>query len=120
MQVTKWISYEIASDLVTSLGGLGGWANGHKWPDYLATLNPKTIPYAEAIRTSILKLDIKQGGDWHQYSDCGCPVFNDGTTATFSYRAWADLMACIWNTEEDESYSYMDFYMSCLVKNKND
>ena len=44
------------------------------------------------------------------------PVFDDGTVGSFSFRAWGDLMAAIWNTEENTNkYSYMDFYMGCLV-----
>ena len=58
---------------------------------------------------------LKQGGDWHQNDPKGVPVFNDGTVAMFSFRAWGDLMAALWAEHEDCDYSYMDFYMDCCI-----
>jgi hypothetical protein len=41
------------------------------------------------------------------------PVFDDGTVGGFSFRAWGDLLAAVWNTAEGTTkYSYMSFYMS--------
>lgn len=62
-------------------------------------------------RTQKRELGIREGGDWHQSDACGCPVFSDGTTALFSYRAWGDIMAAIWSEHDGKDYGYMDFYM---------
>lgn len=42
-------------------------------------------------------------------TDCGCPVFSDGTVSRMSFRAWGDFMAAVWSEEEDKDYCYVDF-----------
>ena len=121
MEVVKWMSYEDAKELEESIGGLGGFfQHGMRWKDYLAIWDDETIPYAEALKEVVVGESIKEGGDWHQWSDEGVPVFEDGTVAVFSYRAWGDLLAAIWSEEEDKDYSYMDFYMSSLIPRGKD
>lgn len=115
MKVIEWIAYEDVGDRLDSIGGMGGWFNwkekGKRWKDYIAYKSEEERPYAEAIRESVLELKIRAGGDWHQHSDGGVPLFEDNTVGTFSYRAWGDIMAAIWSEAEDKDYTYMDFYM---------
>jgi len=105
-----------------SLGRMGGWFNGHlihkkdekgipnhTWQDYLTNLqDDKTREYAIALKEFILEHNIKECAPWHQ--SVGVPLFEDNTYATFSYRAWGDLMAAIYTTEE-EPLTYMAYYM---------
>lgn len=119
MEVVEWIAYEVADEVPDekNVGGMGGFFNsGMRWKDYLAAFGEEYHPYAEAIKKNVLELRLKIGGDDHQYSENGVPLFSDGKVASFSYRGWGDLMAAIWAEEEDRDYSYMDFYMACLVK----
>ncbi len=111
--VIKWIPYtEIDSYQENGLGGMGGWfSDGMRWDDYVDGVGAPLIFYAESLRHRIIKDKIRHGGDWHQSSDQGVPLFADGTIATFSYRAWGDILAAIWSTEDQKDYSYMDFYM---------
>lgn len=111
--VVDWISYSEAEDLESSIGGLGGFfmdgMRGNK--DYFDALHEHVKPYAEAIRTSVIKYDVRHTGEDHQGGPDGVPLFSDGTVGTFSWRAWGDLMAAIWSEEEDKDYCYMNFYM---------
>lgn len=112
MKVQKWISYEESGNYKESIGGMGGWfREGHRWKDYIEDLTPKGREYIEAIRVSVLGLGLKHTGEYHQYGKDGVPLFNDNTVGSFSYRAWADLMAAIWAEKENKDYHYMDFYM---------
>ena len=107
--VVEWRAYD--EDAKREIGGLGGWFNdGHRWSDFAESVPPEHMPYYEAVRRAVVEGEIREGGDWHQ--DRGCPVFDDGTVLQCSYRAWGDLMAAIWSTEEDRDYSYIYFYMS--------
>lgn len=114
VRVVRWVSFEEASKLKESVGGLGGVRACMTWRQYLGMWLPRVHPYLEAIRTKVLQRKIKRGGNWHQ--DRGCPVFSDGTCASFSMRAWGDLMAAIWNTAEKRGrarrYMYTDFAWS--------
>lgn len=117
MKVIDWISYDEACKLPESVGGMGGFFNwdkkGMRWKDYIERFNDVAKPYLEAIRESVISLNIRKGGNWHQSSSHdGCPLFEDNTSATFSYRAWGDLLAAIWSEHEDKDYDYMHFYMS--------
>jgi hypothetical protein len=118
MEVVDWIYYDsIDGREENGLGGLGGWFDkGLRWKDYLDNCSAEIKEYAEAFRRAVIKSHLKAGGDWHQSEDEGVPVFSDGTIATFSYRAWGDIMAAIWAEEENKDYTYMSFYMDCLIK----
>lgn len=117
MKVTSWISYEEAQSYPDNkIGGMGGWFNfhekGQRWKDYIGIFEPQAHIHIEALRESIIENNIRTGGDDHQQSDNGVPLFSDGTVATYSYRAWGDLMAAVWSEVEDKDYNYMDFYMT--------
>ena len=118
-RVIGWVSYDSClrvefSEL--SLGGWGGWMEkGQRWSDYVADLNARWRPHFEALRADILARHIRRGGDWHQSDPEGVPVFDDGCIVPLSFRAWSDLMAAIWATEEGRNYGYMDFYMESLI-----
>jgi len=112
MKVEKWCSDKEAEGMKMSVGGLGGWfGNGHRWEDFIDIWHDEVKPYLEAIRTSVLENSYKFSGNYHQNGPNGVPVFEDGTMGSFSFRAWGDLMAAIWSTEENKDYHYMDFYM---------
>ena len=115
MKVVDWISYEASEGMPESIGSMGGWVHGQGWEEYMDRMSSEDkYPYYEALRDIIVKDSIRCGGDEHQARMV--PVFDDGTVGRFSYRAWGDLMAAIWNTEEKtRKYCYLDFYMSCLV-----
>lgn len=114
LRVITFITYnEAALYKESNLGGLGGFfKDGMRWPDYLAIFKPKYHPQLENLRAAIIERNLRITGDIHQHdSDIpSCPVFSDGTVATYSYRAWGDLMAAIWSTHDNKDYSYMDFY----------
>jgi len=113
MKVIEWLDADEAKDKEESCGGMGGFfSEGMRWDDYLADISAQHILYIEAIRTSVIEHKLKIGGDGHQEN--WIPLFEDGTIGSFSFRAWGDLMAAIWSTEENKDYQYMDFYMNCL------
>jgi hypothetical protein len=113
MKVIKMIDYSEANSYPEApLGGMGGFIEkGNRWKDYLNHFTESVHPYAEAFREYVLENEIKMTGESHQYGNEGVPVFDDGTAATFSYRAMGDFMAAVWAEKEDNDYSYMDFYM---------
>jgi hypothetical protein len=126
--VIQWIPYaEADSHEENGLGGMGGWFHeGLRWSDYLDQMglndpaNNRTREYAESFRVDVVKCNIRHGADWHQHGPAGVPLFADGTIATFSYRAWGDILAAIWSTADDKNYSYMDFYMCGFGANAHD
>lgn len=133
MRVIDWISYAGTENKKDSLGGWGGWFNASMlgtagdagrevtgerhtsgtspWDEYVesTTTTEKEAAYAEALRKSIVQHDVRYGGFWHQYSENGVPLFEDGTVATFSMRAWGDLLAAIWSDVDGKPYCYADF-----------
>ena len=109
--IIKWISRDESDNLPTSFGGLGGFfQNGMRWKDYIDSWKEEVHPYIEALREEIIKNKIKERGPWHQNDPKGVPMFSDNTVATFSFRAWGDLLAAIWSTEENRDSNYMEFY----------
>lgn len=111
MKVIKWISYDEAEQKISSIDRMGGFfGNGMRWSDYIANSSVALL-HLDALRAEIIAKDIRITGQGHQYADNGVPVFEDGTVGLFSYRAWGDLMAAIWSTEENKDYNYMEFYM---------
>lgn len=120
MKVIDWIAYEASeSKPEAPIGGMGGWfgtggadgwSGNHRWADYLAAWKEPARPYAEALRDAIVAGRIWESGDWHQGEGTGVPLFEDGTVATFSFRAWGDLLAAVWSEQLGRSYCYMDFY----------
>lgn len=112
--VERWISYAESDGMPESAGGIGGFFSpGMRWDDYAAECPGQ---YYEALRDAVIARKLKRGGDWHQQADDGVPVFSDGTIATFSYRAWGDLLAATWSTHENKDYEYFDFYMDLCTE----
>lgn len=121
MKVAAWISYAEADKLTESFGGFGGWfgfeppgkAPAHNWTDYLELVcgdDASLHAYAEALRAEIVERRLWEDGGWHQCDDEGVPQFEDGTVASFSFRAWGDLLAAVWTEQLGRQYCYMDFY----------
>lgn len=113
MEQIKFTTYDAASKMPESpLGGLGGFFNnGMRWEDYLKRWPTDLHPRLEALKAAIIENNIQCTGARHQHDDYdSAPIFEDGTAATYSYRAWGDLMAAIWSTQENKDYSYLDFY----------
>jgi len=116
--VVDWISYGDALEKDAVIGGMGGWFGRdrrHQWEDYVDDIDPKFLPYYEALRSSVVEKRVRRGGDWHQDSPEGVPLFSDGTVAIFTFRGWGDLMAAVWTEEDNRRYNYMDFYMDSLL-----
>lgn len=116
-EVIGWVSYDsVPSEGPERIGGWGGFVeHGDRWKDFIEAFDEEGAPYYEALRSTILRRRLKQGGDWHQNDAHGVPVFNDGTVGMFTFRAWGDLMAAVWAEHDNRDYSYMDFYMdSCI------
>lgn len=110
IEVVDYIRYEDGEGMEENLSTFGGmFENGMRWEDYQATWKDSAYPHLFALRKSIIELEIRHGGDWHQRE--GCPVYSDGSVTRMSMRAWGDLLAAIWSTEDNKDYNYMDFYM---------
>lgn len=118
VKVVDWIDYDNDNE-EAPVGGMGGWFNANNihdkenptamvWEDYLAAHAQEAHPYLEALRTEILKNDLRLTGEDHQRGNV--PLFSDGTVGEFSYRAWGDLMAAVYSTKENP-INYMAYYM---------
>lgn len=59
----------------------------------------------------IRKHGYKFDGPYHQNGKMGCPIAEDGSYITHSYRSWGGVMADAWSCVEKYCYNYMDFYM---------
>ena len=104
-------SYEAEKLPESGLGGLGGFfSRGMRWEDYLAIWKEDIHPRLESLRVAIIEKKVRCNGWQHQNGHPSCPVFEDGTCATYSFRAWGDLMAAVWSSHDNTDYSYMDFY----------
>lgn len=116
--VIGWASLDsvrkfVARGKVLRIGGFGGFIKqGHRWRDYIVRVPEELHSYFEALRASLVLEKIRGGGDWHQNSPRGMPVFDDGAVGMFSFRGWGDLLAATWAEEEDHDYAFTDFYMS--------
>jgi len=91
-KVEKWISWnwedEPPYSVSISRGG-GFFGDGTRWEDYINRIPEEKHKYIEALRSEILRRNLKQGGDWHQGKKTkGVPVFSDGTIAIFSFRGF--------------------------------
>ena len=116
MEVQALISWRESEECASAVDLMGGFFSpGMRWKDYISVMAKCHKKYLNAIRRYVLHNELKYGGDDHQTSEYGVPQFTDGKVASFSYRAWGDLMAAIWSTEENKDYGYMDFYMTCCI-----
>jgi hypothetical protein len=124
LKVVDWITYDEAEgkeDL--GFGGLGGWFGtheingethwdaGHRWEDYKKSYKEEAWLLLEELRRSIIERQIRCTGEQHQNGYKAVPLWSNGKVDTYSYRAWGDLMAAVWSTEDDKNYNYMTFYM---------
>jgi hypothetical protein len=110
--VVGWTFYGDEARSENDFGGMGGWVDGHDFDQYVSGISDVMRPYALALRDAIVRSGRKTTGCEHQTRQDGVPVFSDGTVSTFSYRAWGDIMAAVWNSAENtQRYSYMSFYM---------
>jgi hypothetical protein len=118
-RVIGWVSTaSIENRGLVDIGGWGGFfRESDDWSAYIANIDKEFVPHHESLRLAIIAKGLRRGGDWHQNSQDGVPVFNDGAVGTFSFRAWGDLMAATWTGEDGRGYGYMDFYMdACLER----
>lgn len=117
----EWMAWaDVTDEFMDETGAhdVGTWggfmSEDMRWDDYIANVETTVRNVYEAIRLSVVKNWIWEGGDWHQRSDKGVPFItaeDDSTyVALFSMRAWGDLMAAIWSTFCDKGFHYMDFY----------
>src|ERR1700733_6780739 len=118
MHVDKWITYADADGKdENGLGGWGGWfgydnsqgAQGdpwrtahHRWSDYLDNFDPEIHPMLEELRGSIIANKIRCTGCEPQFGDAAVALWSNGKVDTYSFRAWGDLMAAVWSTEDDK------------------
>ena len=111
-KIKDWIDYDTACNYdENGLGGMGGFFKyGMRWDNYVEKFTEEGRLEAEILREGIIENNIKCTGSEQQNGyDC-IPLWSDNKVDTFSMRAWGDLMAAIWSTEENKDYSYMDFY----------
>jgi len=112
IEVKDWTDQETPKDDI-AWSWLGGFfEEGMRWKDYIEYFEDAVKPYLEALRRDIVDKNLRFGGDDHQDSPSGTPVFSDDKSLKLSYRAWGDLMAACWSEHEDKDYSYMHFYMT--------
>lgn len=73
---------------------------------------PNTEPVEQAIIADIRAHGYRFGGDRHEFY---CPVLNDGTYVSYSWRGWGRVMARAWDMYEG-GYDYMLFYMDEMIE----
>ncbi len=73
----------------------------------------------QMIRKEIMENEYVFSGHEHQYSSTGVPVFSDGTCFRASMRCWGGIMAAIYQGEDEQELSYMDFYMPFSEETSN-
>jgi hypothetical protein len=113
-RVIRWAGFVETKKMDISIGGLGGWfgfdKKGQRWKDYIEEIREDLIPYAEAIKESVIENNIRYTGIEHQNVGDGVPIFDDNTIGSFTFRAWGDIMAAIWSDIDNKDYNYMDYY----------
>ncbi len=113
LTIVEWITYsESRGKEENGLGGMGGWfENGMRWKDYKNSYKKIAHSMLETLRKSIIENGIKCSGEAHQGYSSAVPLWSNGKVDTYSFRAWGDLMAAVWSTEDNQDYNYMSFYM---------
>ena len=83
----------------------------HRWQDFLDDLVEPAIPYAEALRASVVKRQMRGPGSWHaKYTaNKSIPYFSDNTLTIMEQSCWANFMAAVWSEAEDKDYTWRDF-----------
>lgn len=88
-----------------------GWASCYE--DRYPFHDPITASVDAAIIKDIREHGYLFGGDRHEDY---CPVLNDGTKASYSWRGWGRIIALAYG--EEGEYSYMCGYMDSMIKPK--
>ncbi len=112
--IIKFINYsEVQNKEDIGIGGLGGFfEDGMRWKDYLEIFTDEGKILVEHLRDKIIENNIRCTGYEHQNSAYNSvPLFSNGKVATYSFRAWGDLMAAVWSENDNKDYNYMTFYM---------
>lgn len=117
-RILKFITFDKAEKYPENgLGGLGGmFKKGMRWEDYKPYYTNYAHEELEQLRSKILENEIRCSGEDHQYNSKSVPLWSDKTVDTYSYRAWGDLMAAIYSTQENKDYCYIDFYVDCPME----
>ncbi len=86
-----------------------GWTydSDTKYPEHRTI----TASVDRAIIKEIREHGYLFGGDAHENY---CPVLNDGTLVSYSWRGWGRIMALAY--EEEGEYAYMMGYMDSMIK----
>ena len=71
----------------------------------------------DIVKACISRNGFKFSGEYHQYGECGMPMFDDGSVLFCSWRHWGSIMAEAWDPDGAKGLDYMDFYMSGFVAN---
>lgn len=96
-------------------------AETETWWNYVSFYTPEEAVYIEALREEVLRLGVMESGYWHQNSDVGVPVAEDGTVVCGGMRAWGSLLAAAWNSAlacGELRYSYVDFAFGARRKDE--
>jgi len=87
------------------------------WTESGTSLYPRHQIITAAVDAAVIKEIVKNGylfgGDAHEYY---CPVLNDGTYVSYSWRGWGRIMALAHGVTGE--YSYMFGYMDMCIKPK--
>jgi len=84
--------------------------SGEGWDKYITRFDEAPRTHLEVLRAAIVAGKLRHTGEEYRESPKLAPIFSDGTTILFTERAWGDLMAAIWNTEEKvDKYAFEDF-----------
>jgi hypothetical protein len=90
-RVIGWVSTaSIENKDLVDIGGWGGFfQRGDDWSAYIANIDKQFAPHHESLRLAIIAKGLRRGDDWHQNSQDGVPVFDDGAVGTFSFAPGA-------------------------------
>ena len=83
---------------------------GMRWGDYVNYFKPESRPHLEELREAVIDNHIFCNSWKYQRELMACPLFDDGTSVTYSRVAWANLMAAVWSSEDDKDYTTQDFF----------
>ena len=94
---------DMSIDQIPIIGGF--FDRGMRWPHYRERWYAGRI---DDVRTFIVENKIRVCGDYMEERHI---LLDSGERWFFSMRAWGDLMAAVWSTEEDKDFHYIDFYV---------
>ena len=106
----SWIDFSESLAVPAVLESIGGWVSGEDWDRYITRFDEAPRRHLETLRAAIVSGKLRHSGEEYRSDPKRAPIFSDGTTILFTERAWGDLMAAIWNTEEKtDKYGFHDF-----------